>query len=528
MSQGNSQSSNATALLGNEVEESRPIRISNATRVLARIDSEAPMLTYFGLAFWIAWNSIAFSGTAWLYDQEFSFLVEELMCWHFGTCVLVSLALALTSRWSMHVIADNRFTFAGAFVACLGTVLIVATRNVLSAVAVYLFPAGCILTGIGTTVLFMRSVPLLGALPPRRVLIVLAGCELLGCAVFFMVSSCPEGLDGVVFIALPLLSAAFYALRSTDRYGEEQVLHEQKPFRWTFAVFVASIAFCGAGFDLIRSYLLINLPPADSALFTVYQNVAVVALMSLIGAAALASSPTSIDGSKRLYSITVGSLAVLLAMLVVFAPYAPAAAIISKTVQAVFNFTVRAMLAYIVYQSKSNALTVFGYGNCGLCFGTWLICIISLQYFHSNLSDENIRLLLGLLCVCVIAIVVLVFSEKQLNRLLLPIEETRLEPGETVTADDADVDFAADEKADRKGEWMRRCEQIADKHGLSPREQVVFISLAKGRSPQQIAERESVSIHTIRSQIRSIHIKMDVHSKSELSKLIEREMKDFG
>lgn len=498
-------------------------RVSKLATIASRIDKQIPSLTYLGFSCWMAWNSAAFSGTAWLFNQSYSFLVEELMAWHLAFCAAASIVFGLTSKWSMHLVAKGWFTFLGAIVACIGTGLIVGTRFEPFGIP-QLFYIGCALSGLGTTCLFMRAVPLLGALPPRRALLALIGCELFASALYFMVASCPEFASSAIFIVLPLLSALFYSLRTTDVFGEEEVLHVQKPFRRTFAAFIVSIAFCTVGFDLARSYLLVNLPPVQSVYAAVIQNILMVVLMALLGAAILLAKPTSTAAAKRLYSTSVAALALAMAVLVVLAPQGMLAAMLTKTIQGVFNLAIWAMLAYIVYQSRSNALSVFSWGNFGLSAGSLIASALSFRYFNAQISEDVMRILLGLLCILVLVIVLVAFSEKSLDRLLLPIEAERLAPT-SMSADEPLEPESGD--GSRKGRWMQRCEAIAQNYKLSPREQVVFVALAKGLTPQQIADRECVSIHTVRSQARSIHIKMDVHSKAELDELVAREMAAF-
>jgi|GEM_PF-5775538 len=52
--------------------------------------------------------------------------------------------------------------------------------------------------------------------------------------------------------------------------------------------------------------------------------------------------------------------------------------------------------------------------------------------------------------------------------------------------------------------------------GLTPSEASIAVSLCKGRSPEEIALDRGVSLHTIRSQIKTIHTRLDVRSQTEL------------
>ena len=77
-------------------------RFSNA---LASIDRQAPSLTYLGLGCWIAWNTIAFSGSFWLHETDNSNITENLMLVHLLACFITLLLVALFadrfSKWGL-------------------------------------------------------------------------------------------------------------------------------------------------------------------------------------------------------------------------------------------------------------------------------------------------------------------------------------------------------------------------------------------------------------------------------------------
>lgn len=501
------------------------MRVGKLSYALAYIDAQAPILTYFGFAMWIAWNTLAFSGTAWFYDPTNSFVIEELVSQHLIACAITSLAFALTARYCMHVMAKNWFTIAGALVACFGTFLIVATRGESDASKI-LFTIGCACSGAGTTALFLRGVPLIGALSPRKALITLIACTLVSYGVFFMVNSCPQPLNSALFIAVPLVSAGFYCLRSVDVNGEEQVLHRDFPFTRMFPVLMVCIAFCSFGFDIVRAYLLVDVAPQDSNNAQVIASVMTIGVFMVLGLITLLTKPDAYAGVKTLYPATMSVLVVLLVLFVLVMPQGIIVASCTKTVQTVFNTTVWAMFAYIVFQSKSNALRVFGFGNMALCIGTLLASRLGMVYFDAGIDDNIIRLILCVLCVIILLVALFVFPEKQLDKILLPIETERLlhDAPDSVLTEQAQTEEATDK---RRGEWKQRIQLIAQKYKLTPRETVVFTWLAKGRTQQQIADIECVSIHTVRSQARSIHIKMEVHTKTELDHLIQQELQEL-
>ena len=103
------------------------------------------------------------------------------------------------------------------------------------------------------------------------------------------------------------------------------------------------------------------------------------------------------------------------------------------------------------------------------------------------------------------------FSEKQINSLLLPIDET------------ADTSEDVEGGARESGQWDKKCAAVAARCQLSAREAEVMASLSRGRSAQEIADREVLSIYTVRAHTRSIYAKLDVHSKKELVEFIRKE-----
>lgn len=70
-----------------------------------------------------------------------------------------------------------------------------------------------------------------------------------------------------------------------------------------------------------------------------------------------------------------------------------------------------------------------------------------------------------------------------------------------------------------ESELQGRCAVLAQRFGLTPKEtEILQLSLA-GRRPTQIAEDLVVSVNTVRSHIRNIYAKANVHSATELEQL---------
>jgi DNA-binding NarL/FixJ family response regulator len=65
------------------------------------------------------------------------------------------------------------------------------------------------------------------------------------------------------------------------------------------------------------------------------------------------------------------------------------------------------------------------------------------------------------------------------------------------------------------GSMKQTTEPTQDKYHLSPREKEILVSLSKGNSFKMIAADFSIGVETVRTHIKRIYEKMQVHSQTE-------------
>ena len=65
------------------------------------------------------------------------------------------------------------------------------------------------------------------------------------------------------------------------------------------------------------------------------------------------------------------------------------------------------------------------------------------------------------------------------------------------------------------------CAAVAEKHRLTARETEVFELLARGRTSPVIQEKLVLSHNTVKTHVRHIYAKLDVHSQQELINMVE-------
>lgn len=67
-----------------------------------------------------------------------------------------------------------------------------------------------------------------------------------------------------------------------------------------------------------------------------------------------------------------------------------------------------------------------------------------------------------------------------------------------------------------------RCGRLGKEHGLTERETEIFAMLARGRNGQYVMEHYVISRNTVKSHVKHIYAKLDIHSQQELIDLVER------
>ena len=476
-------------------------------RAAATINKQVPSLAIFGFSFWAVWNTIAFSGSIWLHDISNLLRAEDLMICHLGSSIVTLVAFGIWANKTRELVTKGWFVWVGAAVACLGTLLIVITREAVLP-SETLFLLGGLLAGPGTTVLFVTSVVYLGTLPPRRSLLMLALCSLTASCIYFVLMGIDNALASVCFILLPLASASLLALKPRAVTAQLLKGKEEAPLSSRLIMFLVFLLLCSAAIELARGTVLIGIPPTMSSASRAASQFIDILLFVAV-ATFILLKPDQYDCAK-LYSVATGAVILVVLVVAGFNFQSLVSASIASSACSCFNLTVWAIFAYIVFQADASPFRVFLIGNATLSLGTLFGVLLTLAYFDATWINGVV--MKGIFLVLALAILggLLHFvSAKNIGKLLLPIEQPRLE------------DDVIGHTNKRPKHWVRTCEAIAQQHGLSKREQEVFVALARGKTPQEIADHDYVSVYTVRAHIRAIYAKLDIHSRKQLLDFIE-------
>lgn len=69
--------------------------------------------------------------------------------------------------------------------------------------------------------------------------------------------------------------------------------------------------------------------------------------------------------------------------------------------------------------------------------------------------------------------------------------------------------------------FMARCDDVAEKYGLTEREKEIMALIAERKSRAEIEQQLFLSANTVKTHVRHLYTKLDVHSKAEVIALLE-------
>ena len=176
---------------------------------------------------------------------------------------------------------------------------------------------------------------------------------------------------------------------------------------------------------------------------------------------------------------------------------------------ALFSMVSWIVIAAVGARNASGALAVAAWGNGVGAFGTIVGAEIGVASNWLVAGDSPALFAIsGVLLVLFVAYVLIGLK--------------RFSFKETIEGVTPPLVGAAVEHAETEPErFARRCDEIAERFGFTPREREVFEMLARGRNREYIQEKLVVSKNTVKVHVRHIYEKSGVHSHQQLIDLVE-------
>lgn len=416
------------------------------------------------------------------------------------TLCLVLFSSALFHRRFETLVAHRFYRFLGPALTAGGTVLI-ASITLPGAPWFALCILGAVFTGIGSGLIDLGYGELYRNVDPRKTCFEAPFAFFIAALLFPVVSSLPSLWACIACMMLPMISGSilFVNLKTWSPSKAPVV----KPFEIHLGKFSWKIGICacliGLADGVVRAVFMTANSTSVESFYRFPLLWASLLTLVIIYGCVLFSRET---GLRPVYKSVMLVMAIFFMLLPVFTGFHEIESIIALAGYGTFNVLIWIILADISYTFRLSAVMVFGIGWGMVTLGVLLGSLAGQLICNSVvLTPQTLSLIALLATLAILVSYMFVFKESDL------IEITK--------TDESDEDEA------KRPRFQDRCRQVAEQHGLSPKETEIMVLFAKGRSSARIQEDLYLSRGTVTTHLRHIYQKMDVHNKQEFLDLIE-------
>lgn len=209
----------------------------------------------------------------------------------------------------------------------------------------------------------------------------------------------------------------------------------------------------------------------------------------------------------------------ILAAMLVFLPFLSESYNMFFSVTLLASYYFIAMLISYSVADASRTYQVSAYVVMGVVSGIARICLLtalivgnaagSLEQGMFAEAEDTMRFLVIIVVAIYVLSMTLVFISRDHKK------------RKSVQRNQSDI-LAEGEKLEKAVSPLEeQCSVLADEHGLTERESEIMLLLAKGRTNAYIAKLLYVTENTVRSHVRNIYSKMNVHTRQDLIDLVE-------
>ncbi|MEG0991434.1 MAG: LuxR C-terminal-related transcriptional regulator [Gordonibacter sp.] len=455
---------------------------------------------------------------SWLLNQYMfpQFTLVYGMAREFGTLssCLTNLSVAIVASLRPDVFQPRRFGIAAlvAFVAGLALVALGIATNQPFALA-----AGSMAMNGGRTLITICACIVLISMSGRASALCIAGSLAMAYVLRSAIVALPDIAGTTLFVLAPIAILALTRPYAVSLFDDIRA----NPAAATLAL-TEPRSFLPYSHILFVSFFVFRIAFGYSLTFGAVQGTPPFTLLPLLPLA-LVAIQAAVAGKAAPADILyqVACLFVLAGFLAVLIPQVSGTAI-ANTLLATggdcFSVLMYYTLAAIGRRNPLQALPIFAWGQCASIIGT--LAGTSLGHLTNGLFASDASLIPATVAVCVLAFVAFNLTAVRgfgFEKTIEGVEGVpRLAPGSTqvvsepIGKDSRGIDFID-----------RQCEALAVRFGLTERELDVFRLLAHGRNVPFIEEELVISRNTIKTHIKHLYQKMDLHSQQELIDMAE-------
>lgn len=370
-----------------------------------------------------------------------------------------------------------------------------------------LFIAGAILASLGYCIVHIEFGRIMGMLGTSRTLIFTIASYLVGGGACAVLSLLPSPADLALMLVLLAAMAALLE-HDKDRLGREELFRPRSPKLLIPWKFILTSLIQGVSVGL--AYILFTHAGApDIVLQTAATLIACAAAFTTVIA-------MRINYDRLIYRI--GFLAMGLGILLYsFMGLSAQGTIVANFVQlaafAYLDMVLWSFGAYLIKHLNQSAIWSTCCPTSALMGGRFLGTVMGafLMGFDAEATTSpfgSMPAIAGVIAFVIVAAALLLSSTQNVRS-----GWGFVRPGDPEESEADNVRLS--------------CEMIAEDYGLTAREAEILHLLAEGKARQAIADGLFVSQNTVKTHVRSIYGKLNVHSREELSALIEARGRAF-
>lgn len=484
---------------------------------LAPLAEQWPNLRFLGLGAWWAWIWLCYNSIEIMRmfpsDAQTSFVLQMYL---FSTLGIGSSMFAAALAWKRVTPLVDRPAVVYAFGAFAGLSTILLGFSVVMGAGVF-FALAAVFTGIGTSFLCLKVGRLYGSVSLGDSLSSGAIALLFAALLYFVGIGIPPQWRLFYLAALPVVSAfllvggeadPFSSSRSGVGEGGSSGPLARRMYRKLVAA-SALVAFTAGVGKGVSSMLMDNATFAREGSIIVFCVGIIAVLIAFV-----VNRRDAVRGARQVYS----ALMVLGVALMLATCFGFDIAYLSVGKEALW-LVFSCFMAYLAFRYDLSPVRVFGVGQ-GVYFlastAGWAVGAGIAPFY----GEAVVRMGVGVaLAFMVILVLVYVFPESDLKRIMAwSVDAERGAEGRLhAESDNAEAAPSSAIAASAPGGEQAPVARAAEpRYGLSQRELEILDLFAQGRSANWIADNLTISKNTVRSHLRAIYTKLDVHTRQEL------------
>lgn len=418
-----------------------------------------------------------------------------------GTGVVANLLIVLASARRPTLLRERVLAPCAAGLTVLGMATVLGALRLGSAV---LLAGGAVIVGLGATWVSLTCAVARCTLNQRALL---AGVPCaFGCArlVSWALLQLPVAIPLTVLALCPLAALPFGRVRAASviqavgdapARSDVQLLHPASFIPLTSRLFVCLfLATTALGFNL-------RFGPVEGSPNATLPSLLVFACLALVGLR---------GGGVRHYDTMWACAIALVVAGFLVAPLASLGSVTQALIAmggACLDVVFAVVLASAAARNPLSSVTIFAWGGAISSLASILGANIGL-FVGNNAGHDQAFLVSAGVAVALVLYALLGLRELSISGLVEAIE-----PFEPVRA-------PAEQANDGLG-LERACDLVAERGGLTPREREVLALVARGRNNAFIQERLTLTRNTVKTYVKRIYAKLDVHSQQEVIDLVE-------